>query len=257
MLAPAIAEARVIPNGVDLDVFQPADRKRVRASLGFPQEARILLFTANGIRANIWKDFQTFRGAIDRVAASMDGQRLLFLALGDNGPTEHVGQAEIRFIPYQSTPEAVAAYYQAADLYVHAAKADTFPITILEALACGTPVVATAVGGIEEQIKGLDTVDGFLNQYGLDEATGFLTAPGDVEAVAARLQELLRNETLRMRMSSNAAADARMRFSLARQAEAYLEWYEEILQTFHKMPRRDDNDWRRASQQETDEWQRR
>ena len=228
MLAPAIAEARVIPNGVDLDVFQPAVRQQVRASLGFPQEGRIILFAANGIRANIWKNYQTLRGAIDRVAASMDGQRLFFVALGDDGPTEHVGQAEIRFVPYQNTPEEVASYYQAADLYVHAARADTFPNTVLEALACGTPVVATAIGGIPEQVKGLATENNCVNQYSLDEATGFLTSPGNAEELGARLQQLLENEPLRMRMSSNAAADARMRFSLERQAQAYLQWYQEM-----------------------------
>ena len=228
MLAPAIAEARVIPNGVDLDVFQPAVRQQVRASLGFPEEARIFLFAANGIRANIWKDYQTLRGAIDRVAASMNGRRLYFIALGDNGPTEHVGQAEIRFVSYQNTPEAVASYYQAADLYVHAARVDTFPNTVLEALACGTPVVATAIGGIPEQVKGLATENNSVNQYRLDEATGFLTSPGNAEELGARLQQLLENEPLRMRMSSNAAADARMRFSLERQAQAYLQWYQEM-----------------------------
>jgi glycosyltransferase involved in cell wall biosynthesis len=81
MLAPAISEAKVIPNGVDLTVFQPADRKRVRESLGLPQEAKILLFTANGIRANIWKDYRTLRETISRIAAPADGQPLLFVAL--------------------------------------------------------------------------------------------------------------------------------------------------------------------------------
>ena len=235
MLAPAIAGARVIPNGVDVDVFRPADRKQMRAFLGFPQEARILLFTANGIRANIWKDYQTLRGAIERVAASMDGRRLFFVALGDEGATERVGQAEIHFVPYQTDPEAVAAYYQAADLYVHAARVDTFPNTVLEALACGTPVVATAIGGIPEQVKGLTTENNSLNHYDLDEATGFLTAPGSVEDLGARLQQLLENETLRMRMSSNAATDARMRFGLERQAQAYLEWYQEIIRGFDRV----------------------
>jgi glycosyltransferase involved in cell wall biosynthesis len=232
MLAPAIADRRIIPNGVDLDVFQPNERKQVRASLGLPQEARILLFTANGIRANIWKDYQTLRDAIGRVAESLHGKQLLFVALGDNGPTERIAQAEIRFVPYQTTPSAVAAYYQAADLYVHAARADTFPNTILEALACGTPVVATAVGGISEQVRGLKTGGSTLNQFSLQEATGFLTAPGGAEELGARLRYLLENEEVRLQLSTNAAADARMRFGLERQAQAYIDWYRKIIADF-------------------------
>src|SRR5215813_15222244 len=85
LLAPAIVEARVIPNGVDVNVFRPADRKQMRAVLGFPEDARILLFAANGIRANIWKDYNTLRSAIEKVAAAMDNHNLLFIALGEEG----------------------------------------------------------------------------------------------------------------------------------------------------------------------------
>src|SRR5262245_11563282 len=158
MLAPAIVETRIIPNGVDLRVFRPANRRAVRAMLRVPDDAKVLLFAANGIRNNIWKDFQTMRAAIARVADRLHGQIVLF-ALGEDAPPERLGHASIRFVPYQRDPRSVAQYYQAADLYVHAARADTFPTTVLEALACGTPVVATAVGGIPEQVKGLATAD--------------------------------------------------------------------------------------------------
>jgi len=232
MLAPAVTGSRVIPNGVDMNVFCPADQQRVRTILGFPEKARILLFTANGIRANIWKDYNTLRSAIERIAATMDTSNLLFVALGEDGVTERLGKAEIRFVPYRKEAEAVARYYQAADLYIHAARVDTFPNTILEALACGTPVVATAVGGIPEQVKGLGTMDRALNSYGPEAATGCLTAPGSAESLAVRIQELLKNDALRIQMSANAVTDAQMRFSLERQTQAYLDWYLEICGVF-------------------------
>ena len=233
MLALAIAEARVVPNGVDLDLFHPTtDRKEVRASLGLPHDAKIVLFAANGICANIWKDYRTLRAAISRVAAPADGQRLFFVALGEDGPSERVGQAEIHFVPYQIVPEAVARYYQAADLYIHAARADTFPNTVLEALACGTPVIATAVGGIPEQVKGLRTDGGSLNSHRREEATGLLTSPGDAEELKLRIEQVLGDEPLRLQLSINAAADARRRFRLGQQVDAYLSWYQEILRSF-------------------------
>jgi glycosyltransferase involved in cell wall biosynthesis len=95
---------------------------------------------------------------------------------------ERIGAAEVRFIPYQANQESVARYYEAADLYVHAAPADTFPNTILEALACGTPVVATAVGGIPEQVE--------------DGQTGFLVPVGNARALAERLTQLLSDHQL-------------------------------------------------------------
>ena len=229
MLSTAVIEARVIPNGIDLEIFRPQDRMQVRSSLKLSQQATILLFAANGIRNNMWKDFQTLREAIAKIPLSANGGKTLFIALGENASQEQLGQAEIRFIPHQANPQIVASYYQAADLYIHAAKADTFPNTILEALACGTPVVATAVGGIPEQIKGLRAGHSALNQYSLDTATGLLISPGSAEDLAAGVQQLLENENGRMQMSRNAVADARQRFSLAQQANAYVEWYREML----------------------------
>ena len=141
---------------------------------------------------------------------------MLFLALGEEAPTERIGQAEVRFIPYQKELETVARYYQAADIYLHAARADTFPNTVLEALACGTPVVATAVGGIPEQVK--------------DDVTGRLVPPEDAEAMAEAIIILLTDEALRRRLGYGAGQDAQIRFGLSRQVDTYLEWYRAIVE---------------------------
>jgi glycosyltransferase involved in cell wall biosynthesis len=235
ILTPAIREAMVIPNGIDLSVFQPADRKEIRALLGIPQEHKVLLFTANSIRRNVWKDYETLRAAIGQVGRQLHGDRVLFVALGEGAQSERVGPVEIRFVPYEEDSTAVARYYQASDIYVHAAKADTFPISVLEALACGVPVVATAVGGIPEQIKGLqmeghDLRNTNSNRFRLDEATGILVSPGDEEGLARGIKKLLRNAALRDGLGQNAAQDASKRFDLNTQLDVYLRWYSLILE---------------------------
>lgn len=215
MLDPAIVEARVIPNGVDTRVFRPFDKAKTRHLLRLPQDSRILLFAANGIRQNRWKDFQTLRTAILQLAEKCSDQKIIFLALGEDAPVERLGKAEIRFIPFQTDLKIVARYYQAADIYIHASLADTFPNAVLEALACGTPVIATAVGGIPEQIE-----------HG---ANGFLVPVRDAQAMVSHLWQLIHNDVLRRRMAAYAAEMARQKFDLARQVDAYLGWYEEIL----------------------------
>ncbi|MGH7775353.1 MAG: glycosyltransferase, partial [Candidatus Binatia bacterium] len=231
ILAPAIAEARIIPYGVDLGVFNPSDRDGVRALLGVSTDTKMLVFTAKEIRRNAFKDYETMRGAIARVADRLYGQNLLLVALGEDGPAERIGRASVRFVPYQKDPKVVARYYQASDVYVHAARADTFPNTVLEALACGTPVVATAVGGIPEQVKSLDQLGRRVEAgtYGAHGATGILTPVGDVDALADGIERLLSDESLRRKLGENAAKDARERFDLERQVDSYLEWYEELL----------------------------
>jgi glycosyltransferase involved in cell wall biosynthesis len=216
MLATAVVAARVIPNGVDLSIFHPADKGTARSALGIRQDAIVVLFTANAVRRNIWKDYQTVRAAVALIAERMHGQDVLFLALGEDALPERIGPAEVRFVPYQTDPKVVACYYQAADVYVHATRADTFPNTVLEALACGTPAVATAVGGIPEQIE--------------DARTGFLVPAGDAEALAVRLRHMLSDTALRRSMGIQAAEAARRQFDLHRQVDAYVEWYHELVQ---------------------------
>jgi glycosyltransferase involved in cell wall biosynthesis len=234
MLMDGEVDSRVIPNGVNLSVFRPADRPIVRAELGLRQDARVLLFVANGIRQNIWKDYRTLRAAIALVAERLPGMPILFLALGEDSAAERIGAAEIRFVPYQNASAKVAQHFQAADLYVHAARVDTFPTTVLESLACGTPVVATAVGGIPEQVKSLDSRFGGAT-CGPGEATGLLTPSDDAESLAAGIVTLLDNDDLRCTLGVNAEVDARLRFDLDRQANDYLSWYDECLDAHRRV----------------------
>ena len=216
MLRSGLAETRVIPYGVDLSVFRPrGDTDAVRAKLGLPRDARILVIAANGIRQNEWKDYRTLQAAVSVLA-----ERTVVVALGENAEPERIGSAEIRFVPFERDAATVAAYYQAADLYVHAALAETFPNAILEALACGVPVVASSVGGVPEQIKPI----------GEPGATGALVPPRDPESLARAIELLVGDERLRRELGENAAADARARFDSQRQADDYLSWYAELVE---------------------------
>ena len=235
ILAPAIRGARVVPNGVDLAVFRPGSQSHARRALGLPLDAVVLLSASVGIRDNVFKDYATLKRAVDLVADALPERHVVLVALGDASPTEHVGRATIRFVPHTLDATVVATYYHAADVYVHAARIDTFPNTVLEALACGVPVVATAVGGIPEQLKSLrdpalaDSGDN-RHAYGPDEATGLLVTAGDARAFANAVLLLLDYKELRARLGGNAVRDAHVRFDLEYQVTSYLSWYEQIIE---------------------------
>ena len=212
-----MVESKVIPNGVDLSIFRPGNNKMARAELGISPDKKVVLCAAHGVRENVWKDYATMRMAIEEIGRRLHGEEVLFVVLGEEGDMEQVGPAQIRFIPFTNDPDTVARYYQAADVYLHAARADTFPNTVIEALACGLPVVATAVGGIPEQVD--------------DSNTGFLVPSGDVKAMADSLTRVLSDGHLQRRLGREAAHIAQTRFGLRRQVTAYLEWFEEILET--------------------------
>jgi glycosyltransferase involved in cell wall biosynthesis len=218
ILAPAVIDARVVPNSVDLDMFHGADQPEARSRLGISQNARVLLAAGVRARQSIWRDFQMLEEAVTRASYGLEGQELLLIVLGEDAPPEMYGSAHVRFVPFEQDIAEVAGYYQAADIYLHPARVDTFPSTVLESLACGTPVIATAVGGIPEQIE--------------DARTGFLVQGGDAEGMAIRIIQLLCDDDLRRTMRQEAALHARQRFGLDRQIETYLDWYHELAGAF-------------------------
>ena len=215
ILAPAVIEARVIPNGVDLTVFHPGDQRETRAALDIPQDAKMLLFVGNTTRSNPWRDYATLELVVERVAEHMQDERIILVCLGEEGKWKRIGRVEVRFISYQKDPTMVARFYQAADIYVHPSKSDTFPNTVLEALACGTPVISTPVGGIPEQVN--------------NNVTGFLIPLEDIKEWVSCIKKLLSNDLLRKRMGHQASKIARNKFDLTRQVDEYLSWYREIL----------------------------
>lgn len=232
ILAPAIQEARVINNGVDLSTFHPPDqRTQLKENQGHAKMGSLILLSSYGITRNPWKDYSTVRQALARLGESWDKGPIQVIALGEEGSDKNWGKLTLHFESYKATPEEVAHFTKSAHLFVHPALVDTFPNVVLESLACGVPVVANAVGGIPEEIKGLDW-EGHPREYpsySPGEATGILVPPRNAESLAKALSLLLNDEDLRKRLGRNAAADARVRFDLEKQVDAYLDWFEEIL----------------------------
>jgi glycosyltransferase involved in cell wall biosynthesis len=221
---------QVIPNGVDLRVFRAGDQAEARAQLGLPAEPVILLFTANRARRNVFKDWETVSAAAERAAAASD-RPVLCIALGDDGPTVAIPNGELRFEPFRTDQAEVAAFYRAADLYLHAARAENLPTTILEALATGLPVVATAVGGIHEEVHSLAGTPGAWagEAFDADQATGVLVDPGDAEGMGRAIGALLADPDLRATLGRNAARDAAARFDVERQLDVTVRWYREVI----------------------------
>ncbi len=211
-------QTRVIPNGIDLRIFQPGDQKKAREQLNLPLDAWILLYVGSIDVADSFKDFATLRQALVQLPSM--GKPVILICLHQTGSSETFGQATIQFRAYETDETKVAAYYQAADIYVHAAKAENYPYVIMEAMACGLPVVASAVGGIPEQV--------------IDGETGFLMPTRDASVCAEHVHRLLTTRTLRERIGVQAAQVARQNFSLDTQVSSYLQWYTEVLLTWNK-----------------------
>jgi glycosyltransferase involved in cell wall biosynthesis len=239
ILSQGIVGTRLIPNGVDLSIFRPGDKACARERIGLPQDERILLFSGFSPSSSSFKDIATLRAAAEILGTRAGTDRITLVVLGGSGETQRIGRAGVRFAGYEVDESKVADFYRAADVYVHAARVggENHSLAVLEALACGVPVVATAVGGIPEQVKSLHPApSGTASRPDRDSATGILTPAGDPKALADAVASLIENVSLHQAMSANAAQDARRRFDLQTQVDAYLDWYGEIIEARVQRP---------------------
>lgn len=140
-------QIEVIPNGIDLGVFQPVPRQEARQLLALPEDAFVALFLADS-GGNRRKGFAVLEEALAGFPA---GSRRILLVVG-GAETKPVPGWEVISIGYVGEVDRLAAIYSAADVFVHPALEDNLPSTVLESLACGTPVAAFRIGGLPELI---------------------------------------------------------------------------------------------------------
>ena len=186
----------VAPIGVDLERFSPGDPLRARDRLGIDPGAEVILYVG---RLDAIKGSRVLLGAVARLRdrpglrviivggdqADGDGASLRELAgeLGLNGQLVFAGSILHEELPW---------YYNAASVQVIPSYYESFSMVTAEALASGTPVIASDVGG-----------PATLVQHGV---TGYLVPPADEAALAERIAEVLDDPTLRRRFSEAAPA---------------------------------------------------
>jgi len=203
---------RVIPNGVDTSVFRPGSLRDARSDLGLPQDRDILLVVANALTRNPFKDLATLAAALHAVTGTRKRPPLL-VAVG--AETElAIGGIETVTVPFVGDPTTMASCYRAADVYVHPALAENLPLTVIEAMACGTPVIASDVGGVAELVE--------------PDVTGLLVPQRDSGALADAVMALLDDPERRAAFGAQAVHRVLERFTLERQADAYLDLYDEL-----------------------------
>jgi glycosyltransferase involved in cell wall biosynthesis len=206
-------EARVIPNGIDLEVFCQIDRAAARGRLGLGTEDRVVLFVADVLH-DTRKGWTKLRQALAAVT-QLPRLRVLTLGRGDlqqmSGPAfQHLGQL--------SEATAIRDAYNAADLFIIPSLQDNFPNTVIESLACGTPVVGFATGGVADAVE-----------HGI---CGLLAATGDTSELAMHIRRVLTDHSLRAAMGTAARARAVALYGVERQAQTYHALYDELIRSY-------------------------
>jgi glycosyltransferase involved in cell wall biosynthesis len=173
----------VIPNGLDTETFAPlsaAGRALARERLGLPDARPLILFGADFALRDARK------GGSDLLAAlARSGLRADLALFGHDGPAPQVQGCRVHSLGYLRDDALLAAAYAACDLYVLPTLEDNLPNTVLESLACGTPVLSYDVGGVPEMIE--DGENGFIV-----EGAAAMRAQERAEALARTLGAALK-----------------------------------------------------------------
>jgi D-inositol-3-phosphate glycosyltransferase len=212
---------RVVPPGVDHAFFAPGHRPQARRAVGLPSDGPLIAFVGR---------IQPLKGAdiavrvLGALARRYDDMHLVIVG-GPSGPhgethladlhrqVESGGLAEkVRFVAPQPH-ELLSTYYRAADLCIVPSRSESFGLVALEAAACGTPVVAAAVGGLTTLVE--------------DQRTGYLVDGHDVDGFAIAAEKILDDPTHATDMAVNAVERAR-NFTWAQAARLLHSTYEEL-----------------------------
>jgi glycosyltransferase involved in cell wall biosynthesis len=183
----------LVPHGLDTEFFRPRDKAACRERFGLPTDKNILMFGAEHINHRP-KGMDLLIRALELLPDAVKRDTAL-LVVGDPNAGAPLFQraAQDLGMPAYTTGyldgEDMVLAYSAADLFLFPTRAESFGLVGLEALACGTPVVAFRVGGVPDYVR--------------PGETGYLADPEDVEGFRRGVTHLLTNPAARACLSEN------------------------------------------------------
>jgi D-inositol-3-phosphate glycosyltransferase len=190
----------IVPPGVDATRFAPVPVEQARAEIGLPPDKKMLLFVG---RLEPLKAVDTIIQALAilrKVEAHSLNDVCLTIVGGEPGNPERerlqvmadkLGVSDLVIFAGPRDHSQLPAFYSAAEALIMPSDYESFGMVALEAMTCGTPVIASGVGGLQYLV--------------CDGETGFLVPVRDPQALAERIHDILTNKKSRDRMGENAA----------------------------------------------------
>jgi len=206
-----------IPDAVDVELMHPLSQELARASLQIPQDAKVIL--VYGVTENQRKGLRYTLDALKRLELE---PKPWLLSFGDPGALQSLqDRYPVRSLGYLHSTVLQNLAYAAADVFVLPTLADNLPLTLLDSLACGTPVVAFDVGGVSDAVRHMQT--------------GYLARLRDVDDLAQGIQQMIMlPPDQKARMREQCRAVAVQEFSLDLYVSRYAELYQAMTEQ-HKI----------------------
>jgi glycosyltransferase involved in cell wall biosynthesis len=218
-----------LPNGIDVEAFTPSDRagrRSLREKLGLPVNAAMVSYSG---KLNQGKGLEYLLRAWTEVASSHTDAHLVLI--GSGGGQSLSCEDELRAfvrdhglassVTFTGYVENVPEYLQASDLFVLPTENEAFGLSLVEAMACGLPAIASDVGGVPEIVDHLEN--------------GILVPPADPDVLAREIVRLLDNSALSCKLSVNARRTVCERFSIQAVANRYYPLFSLVYSRTHAL----------------------
>jgi len=206
----------MIHNGIDVEVFHPGNRGKLRAKLGLPINKKIIMSAAYGGLNNPFKGVSLLIDALKKLHDDYKDIILLNIGTYDNSVLEGLPTERID-IPFIYDSQLLSEYYAAADIFVSASTVENLSLTVCEASACGTPVVAFAVGGTPEIV--------------VHQETGYIAKQGCSDDLACGIRYFLDDDYIRQCAGEAARKRIMDKFNARHMADEYMNLYQKMLNT--------------------------
>jgi glycosyltransferase involved in cell wall biosynthesis len=202
--------ATLIPYGVDVEEFVPRDRRFAREVLGIPQGAQVVMFVSDNL-TNRRKGGSFLSSALSGLPQA---HNLFLISVGSGNPPD-TGAIPCLHMGYVTDNRFLSMIYSAADLFVIPSLQDNLPNTVLESMACGTPVVGFDVGGIPDMVR--------------PGRTGQLVPVGDSVALGHAMTQLLNAPSVLRQMGDECRKVAMEEYSYELSAARHTALYESLV----------------------------
>jgi glycosyltransferase involved in cell wall biosynthesis len=209
-IAKACGGVEVISPGIDLRVFKPHDKELCRKQLDLPADAFVIVTGG----ASLKDTNKNVLWLLEQLSLLPELGKVIVLAFGE-GAVRVPDRLNVRFTGSIRDRHDLARLFAAADVFVSASLMETYGLTLVEAMACGTPVVAFRVGGIPEAAP--------------DGHGATLCERGDGAALIEAIVKLQNSPQLRERLGSLAYETAHTRNAASAFAEAFAQLYRECV----------------------------
>lgn len=209
-IAKACGDVRVIPPGIDMAVFIPQDKNLCREHLELPADAFVIMTGG----ASLNDENKNVPWLFEQLSRLPDLRSVIVLAFGE-GAVPVPDRLNVRFTGGIRDRHDLAQLFAAADVFVSASLMETYGLTLVEAMGCGTPVVAFRVGGIPEAAP--------------DGQGAILCPPQDGAAVIQAITRLRDSPQLRDRLGALAHEMAHTRNAASSFSKTFAQLYRECL----------------------------